>query len=310
MNRNDFLNMIEETVLVNRQMIGEVYELIDIFPYFQSAHMLLLKGLHSNADVKFESQLRLSSIHIADREVLYYLLKSKPSQDERSIEVKRENIQSENLVSNTQQTVIESAKNSDFLIEEIEKNSYDTETKENQDPDDNPVHHTMLLSTDADLNYSSGGVLLLDEEEADPEEKFFYMDPGFSLPDHGDLLELDLDSSPSDIDDDTIIQLEPENNKGENSKKQLQSELIDKFITNNPRIEPVKEKTDIPQEDIARPYNEEQESFVTETLARIYINQGYYSKAIDIFEKLSLKFPEKSSYFASQIEKVKEYLKK
>ena len=79
MNRNDFLNMIEDTVPVNRQMIGEVYELIDIFPYFQSAHMLLLKGLQNNADVKFENQLRNSAIHIADREVLYYLLKTKPS---------------------------------------------------------------------------------------------------------------------------------------------------------------------------------------------------------------------------------------
>jgi hypothetical protein len=49
---------------------------------------------------------------------------------------------------------------------------------------------------------------------------------------------------------------------------------------------------------------------VTETLAKIYFNQGYYSKAIDIYEKLSLKFPEKNSYFASQIEKVKEHIKK
>ena len=45
MNRNDFLNMIEDTVPVNRQMIGEVYELIDIFPYFQSAHLLSAKRL-------------------------------------------------------------------------------------------------------------------------------------------------------------------------------------------------------------------------------------------------------------------------
>jgi len=43
MNRSDFLNMIGDSVPFNRQMIGEVYELIDIFPYFQSAHLLLLK---------------------------------------------------------------------------------------------------------------------------------------------------------------------------------------------------------------------------------------------------------------------------
>ena len=63
--------MIEDTVPVNRQMIGEVYELIDIFPYFQSAHLLLLKGLHNNADVKFENQLRNSAIHVGDRELSY-----------------------------------------------------------------------------------------------------------------------------------------------------------------------------------------------------------------------------------------------
>jgi hypothetical protein len=113
MNRSDFINMIEDKVQMNRQMIGEVYELIDIFPYFQSAHMLLLKGLQTSADVKFEKQLRNSSIHIADREVLYYLLKTRPtavSEKEKPVnEVKRT---PEEIVFDHQQTVIESAKNS------------------------------------------------------------------------------------------------------------------------------------------------------------------------------------------------------
>ncbi len=113
MNRNDFLNMIEDTVPVNRLMIGEVYELIDIFPYFQSAHMLLLKGLQNNADVKFKNQLRNSAIHIADREVLYYLLKTKTSPEIEQVESKKDNVSSEGLVYDTQQTVIESAKNSE-----------------------------------------------------------------------------------------------------------------------------------------------------------------------------------------------------
>ena len=92
----------------------------------------------------------------------------------------------------------------------------------------------------------------------------------------------------------------------EPQRKQVQADLIDKFIIANPRIEPVRDKTDKPVEDISQPFTEEKGEFVTETLARIYINQGYYSKAIDIYEKLSLKYPEKSSYFATQIEKVKE----
>ena len=90
----------------------------------------------------------------------------------------------------------------------------------------------------------------------------------------------------------------------------LQSELIDKFINANPRIEPQKDKLYLPNEDISKPFTEESGGLVTETLAKIYVNQGYYSKAIDIYEKLSLKFPEKSSYFAFQIEKVKENIKK
>ena len=78
MNRSDFINMLEDKVPLNRQMVGEVYELIDIFPYFQCAHLLLLKGLQNNGDIKFEKQLRTSAMHIADREVLYYLLNRKP----------------------------------------------------------------------------------------------------------------------------------------------------------------------------------------------------------------------------------------
>jgi tetratricopeptide (TPR) repeat protein len=310
MNRNDFLNMIEDAVPFNRQMIGDVYELIDIFPYFQSAHMLLLKGLQNNADVKFENQLRNSAIHIADREVLYYLLKTKTSPEVEHDESKQDKASSEEPDYHTQQTVIESAKNSEYLISEIEKNSGEAKLKDQHDTGIQAPGHSILISSESDNEESAGVMLLLDEETFPYEDKVFYMDPGFSVPDHSDLLELDLDENKTIIYDEVVLNQEQLDYEEKNSKKQLQSALIDKFIIANPRIEPAKEKTSLPVEDILMPFAEEEGGFVTETLARIYINQGYYSKAIDIYEKLSLKFPEKSIYFASQIEKVKEYIKK
>jgi hypothetical protein len=135
------------------------------------------------------------------------------------------------------------------------------------------------------------------------------MDPGFSFPEPEDLLELDPDENKKYGDDDTALDSLLKTEEEVTSHKQFQSDLIDKFIIANPRIEPNREKTNVPVEDISKPYAEEGGGFVTETLARIYVSQGYYSKAIDIYEKLSLKFPEKSSYFASQIEKVKEHIK-
>jgi hypothetical protein len=134
MNRSDFIGMIEDKVQLNRQMMGEVYELIDIFPYFQSAHMLLLRGLHINADVKFGKQLRNSAIHIADREVLYYLLKLKPAaRSEKTEPVKELKPSDVETGFDHQQTVIESAKNSEQLISEIENNQSDTQNRPAED---------------------------------------------------------------------------------------------------------------------------------------------------------------------------------
>jgi len=309
MNRNDFLNMIENIVPVSPRMISEVYELIDIFPYFQSAHLLLLKGLYNNADVKFENQLKHSAIHIGDREVLYWMLKTKTpvvsirTYVEEKIDVKEE------IITDTQQTVIESAINSEYLIHEIEGNSDDIKFRKKSDAQNHNSGHSIMIATEPE-NTEPVEVIILSEEEAFPsEEKVVFMDPGFSIPEHSDLLELDLE-------EEELIFLSEDTNEndqmkpGENPRKLIQSQLIDKFISSNPRIEPQKDKVYLPNEDIAKPFTEESGGLVTETLAKIYVNQGYYSKAIDIYEKLSLKFPEKSSYFASQIEKVKEYIKK
>jgi tetratricopeptide (TPR) repeat protein len=310
MNRNDFIRMIQDSSVIDRQMIGEVRELLDLFPYFQSAHMLLLKGLHNTADVRFDNQLKQSALHIADREVLYYLLKRVTEPAAKENEKTPEPKPSEISVPDSTETVIQSGKSSEELIKEIEKSSEEIKTGEQiKIPEQVISGHSILISSESDIT-GSGSVMILIDEDAEPfEERVIYMDPTFSLPDPDELLELDLqEKSSSELINEASTQITTDFQE-KNLEKQLQADLIDKFIVAKPRIEPVREKSDQPVEDISKQFAEEKGGFVTETLAKIYINQGYYSKAIDIYEKLSLKFPEKSSYFATQIEKVKGFIK-
>ncbi|MDF1560183.1 MAG: hypothetical protein P1P83_08235 [Bacteroidales bacterium] len=87
------------------------------------------------------------------------------------------------------------------------------------------------------------------------------------------------------------------------------ADLIDRFISISPTIERMKPGEHQPVRDLSETGTEEESTFITETLAKIYVNQGYYTKAINIYQKLSLQYPEKSAYFAGRIEKIEELIK-
>lgn len=91
-------------------------------------------------------------------------------------------------------------------------------------------------------------------------------------------------------------------------KKQDKTQLIDKFLASNPRIIPDKEHLSDSSAAMKSLLSDEEDLF-SETLAKIYIRQEHFEKAILTYEKLSLKYPEKSIYFAGQIEKIKELIK-
>ncbi|MGH1383724.1 hypothetical protein [Kordia sp.] len=86
-------------------------------------------------------------------------------------------------------------------------------------------------------------------------------------------------------------------------KKQKRFELIDKFIDTNPKIKPrpTLEKTI----NLANEVNIDQSILMTETLAKVYLEQKKYKKAIKAYNILILKYPEKSGFFADQIRAIK-----
>ena len=87
--------------------------------------------------------------------------------------------------------------------------------------------------------------------------------------------------------------------------KRKEDQLIERFIIQEPHIHPPSsDKLDT--ENKAKKSSEDADILVTETLAKIYLDQMLYHKALDTYKKLLLKFPEKNRYFTAQIDLIEQ----
>ncbi|PKP16796.1 MAG: hypothetical protein CVU07_05780 [Bacteroidetes bacterium HGW-Bacteroidetes-23] len=97
--------------------------------------------------------------------------------------------------------------------------------------------------------------------------------------------------------------VQKEEKKQENTTDKLKKlEIIDKFIETNPKITPARELAETPSKPIE---TSDTTHLMTETLARVYLEQKKYNKAIQAYEILILKYPEKSIFFADRIKDIK-----
>ena len=80
--------------------------------------------------------------------------------------------------------------------------------------------------------------------------------------------------------------------------------LIDTFLENQPKIPPVRQ--DQPKVDLSENNEFNKEELMTETLAKVYLQQKKYKKALYAYKILSLKYPEKNTFFADQIKRIKQ----
>ncbi|MBE9509651.1 MAG: hypothetical protein IMY71_02135 [Bacteroidetes bacterium] len=347
MNREEFLKYLESPGQLDKRSILEMHELLNEFPYFQTAHLMLLRNLYVLGNIKFDSQLKKSAAYIGNRSVLYYLLRrpgiiarekpgeSKPDQKteepvteklidkvtekkEPEVQVKKEKIEPEVSISKKtgEKKKPEQADKqgkealADVILRRIE------EIKKGKEV-------TPEKKTSAGEKSIADKILneLAEKKKPESQIKDSKANQILEIGNEDEIIE-DISGEKEQLDavelkrmagDVELLELEEENIQ-ENlqdtpDKKVKNDELINKFIMNSPHILP--QKTDAPDEeqtDISESSGRENEWFITETLAKIYINQGYYSKAIFAYEKLSLKFPEKSSYFTTQIEKIKKLI--
>ena len=89
--------------------------------------------------------------------------------------------------------------------------------------------------------------------------------------------------------------------KIDRTPKEKPSDLINSFIDKKVRISKPKKEKFFKAIDVAKESLIENNDLVTPTLAKVYLEQGYFNKAILAYKKLILKYPEKNSFFANQI---------
>ena len=95
-----------------------------------------------------------------------------------------------------------------------------------------------------------------------------------------------------------------ENNKSLDDSNEVEKKfaIIDNFLSNKKRIDPY--TNSLNTEDLSEKSLVSQDELMTETLAKVLMKQKKYDKALEAYQILRLKYPEKNSFFANQIKKI------
>ena len=270
MNTNDYINLLNNSKTINDKQTLVLETIVNEFPFYQSARALYLKGLYNQESFRYNYELKKTAAHTTDRSVLFDFITS----DDFKI---------------FQQEVYDKYQ---AEIQSIIVADYEYVREENR-----PVS----LDTIAKSNNAAETISLSEQKESNKE-----VEEALKI---GKPLQFEKNETHSFSEWLQLAKIAPIIREGAEKQTNVSSELekkfdlIEKFIELNPKIPQVKDNTSIPT-NIAKS-NETPSSIMTETLAQIYLEQKKYTKAIQAYEILILKYPEKSSFFADRIKNIK-----
>ena len=306
MNKTDFTYALQHPQHVTDEQTDGLKSIIDEFPYFQSARSIYLKGLKNKESFKYNQELKTTAAYTADRSILFDFITSETFiQNEVSQYIKQNSEHLKAIVVDVDDISI----NKSITIDDALKQQI-KETAGVLDPAlfQPKVEPSKIASFELDNDVAIEDTI----EESSTEA----MSP-FDILNLGKPLQFDKSETHSFNEWLKLTSFTPINrdeekpeviSANETSKRQIEKAkkfaLIDKFITKKPKIDPT--KSTVSNHNMAKAQMIQPEALMTETLARIYLEQKNYEKAIQSYKILSLKYPEKSGFFADQIKAVKQ----
>ena len=296
MNTETFTYLLAHPQRLTNQQLNELQKVVDAYPYFQAARALQLKGLKNNDSFLYNEALKQTAIHTADRDILFqYITSSAFVQDKISeqilqhdaqvnaIEVEAEDVSEQTAVALDNQLKAELQKAEAILnpklferkVRSVVEISKDADTEAATAPSEKNQIAEEPIQTDAPLPFK--------KEDTHSFAEWLKLTQATPI--------------------DRSVTETTEVAKKETSSTNKKFELIEKFIQDKPKME-VSENPKT-SKDLAEPYTQTPNALMTETLAKVYLQQKNYKKAIKAYEILILKNPEKSGFFADQIRAIK-----
>lgn len=274
MNLEQFTYLIQNPGAVTAEHQQQLDEVLEAFPYFQSARALQLKALNNQGSFKYNEALKVTAAHTADRAILFDFITSElflQDQIAHKIRHQQENLNDIELV-DAEEVKVEPLVLEQKLKTELQK------AKAVLDPD------LFLKKPEVELPPVPLEKQSLEFKKEDLHSFAIWLQLTQVKP----------------------IEREAEAPKKLSDPKEERFRLIDEFLTNSPKIDPQEEAGS--KKNLAKPFTKSSDSLMTETLAKVYLQQKNYKKAIQAYKILSLKNPEKSGFFADQIRAIEKLM--
>lgn len=262
MNKTAYISLLKESLQNDNLPLSNLDSLVDSFPYHATSHVLLAKSASNDGSMYATKQLKHASLFSPNRAHLRKLFNQK-SEIKKNAEVNIELLEQFLPVVETKTIAIET--------NEIQKESIAFIPTEI--PVFAPKTNEDIVHKDVFFN------------------KFYVHVNGFG-------------NSPKTIKNDLLSEFLAYRGEivFENAPLDFQINIIQKFLEEEPKISRFEPQAiEVGKVDLSKRSTTENDNLITENMANIFVKQNKFKRAIEVYQKLILKYPEKEPYFAEKI---------